>query len=274
MADESSSSPGYWQQTRLTYSDGTTYLVKLDMPTIQRLENGDTQLLETIRANIESSKLKKTSSATGGALASSSNNYPPSVTGGAFASSSNNYPPSVTGGALASSSNNDPPSVTGGALASSSNNDPPSVTDGALASSSNNDPPSVTGGALASSSNNDPPSVTGGALASSSTEENLPKFWGRRETALLFDLRSTMESDFHSMRTHKVLWKKISESMNKKGYKSTPTQCENKFKSLKREYRNTVDHNSKTGNDKKSCPFFRVSAVVWHERLHKTISSD
>ncbi|XP_021340225.1 uncharacterized protein LOC110441422 isoform X2 [Mizuhopecten yessoensis] len=155
MADESSSSPGYWQQTRLTYSDGTTYLVKLDMPTIQRLENGDTQLLETIRANIESSKLKKNSSATGGALASSSNNYPPSVTGGA------------------------------------------------LASSSNNDPPSVTGGALASSSNNDPPSVTGGALASSSTEENLPKFWGRRETALLFDLRSTMESDFHSMRTHK-----------------------------------------------------------------------
>ncbi|XP_021340227.1 uncharacterized protein LOC110441422 isoform X4 [Mizuhopecten yessoensis] len=139
MADESSSSPGYWQQTRLTYSDGTTYLVKLDMPTIQRLENGDTQLLETIRANIESSKLKKNSSATGGALASSSNN----------------------------------------------------------------DPPSVTGGALASSSNNDPPSVTGGALASSSTEENLPKFWGRRETALLFDLRSTMESDFHSMRTHK-----------------------------------------------------------------------
>ncbi|XP_021340228.1 uncharacterized protein LOC110441422 isoform X5 [Mizuhopecten yessoensis] len=139
MADESSSSPGYWQQTRLTYSDGTTYLVKLDMPTIQRLENGDTQLLETIRANIESSKLKKNSSATGGALASSSNNYPPSVTGGA----------------------------------------------------------------LASSSNNDPPSVTGGALASSSTEENLPKFWGRRETALLFDLRSTMESDFHSMRTHK-----------------------------------------------------------------------
>ncbi|XP_021340226.1 uncharacterized protein LOC110441422 isoform X3 [Mizuhopecten yessoensis] len=44
--------------------------------------------------------------------------------------------------------------------------------------------------------------------------------------------------------------------MNKKGYKYTPTQCENKFKSLKREYRNTVDHNSKSGNDKKSCPFF------------------
>jgi hypothetical protein len=47
----------------------------------------------------------------------------------------------------------------------------------------------------------------------------------------------------------------FSQSLQKQGIQVSDTQCLNKWKSLKREYKKTVDYNSQTGNDRKTCPF-------------------
>ena len=46
--------------------------------------------------------------------------------------------------------------------------------------------------------------------------------------------------------------------MNKKGFPFTFSQCEQKWKNLTKAYRDCVDHNSKSGNDRKECPFFKA----------------
>lgn len=57
-----------------------------------------------------------------------------------------------------------------------------------------------------------------------------------------------MEPEFQSMKVHRTLWKSIQDKMTKEGFAVTAKQCENKFKSLKRDYKATVDHNMKSGN--------------------------
>ena len=79
--------------------------------------------------------------------------------------------------------------------------------------------------------------------------------WNKTDSKLLFEARQALDREFSQARSHKPLWEKISEKLQKEGCKVTWKQCENKFKSLKREYRATVDHN-KSGNDRKECPFF------------------
>ncbi|XP_024891333.1 uncharacterized protein DDB_G0286591-like [Temnothorax curvispinosus] len=57
------------------------------------------------------------------------------------------------------------------------------------------------------------------------------------------------------LKTKKIMWQKISEIMNLKGYNVTPIQAENKYKSLERSYKNTVTHNKQTGRNRMTCPF-------------------
>lgn len=55
----------------------------------------------------------------------------------------------------------------------------------------------------------------------------------------------------------KEVWKIISSEMNKMGFHFTPSQCDQKWKNLTKSYRDCVDHNSKSGNDRKECPFYK-----------------
>ncbi|KAJ8302169.1 hypothetical protein KUTeg_006715 [Tegillarca granosa] len=49
MAEPEANKCGYWQDIKLRYADGQELKVRLDMPTIRKLENGDTALMEEIR---------------------------------------------------------------------------------------------------------------------------------------------------------------------------------------------------------------------------------
>lgn len=80
--------------------------------------------------------------------------------------------------------------------------------------------------------------------------------WNKTDSKLLFEARQALDREFSQARSHKPLWEKISMKLQKEGCKVTWKQCENKFKSLKREYSATVDHNNKSGNVRKECPFF------------------
>ncbi|XP_064644735.1 uncharacterized protein LOC135498410 [Lineus longissimus] len=70
------------------------------------------------------------------------------------------------------------------------------------------------------------------------------------------DEEVTVMKNFEKTRTHKLLWDKIAREMVASGLKCSWEQCANKWKAVKRVYMETVDHNSKTGNDPKNCKFF------------------
>lgn len=59
--------------------------------------------------------------------------------------------------------------------------------------------------------------------------------------------------------THKKAWDKISEAMNAKGYIVTARQCSTRFNTMKRTYKGVKDHNNKSGNNKRTRPYFQVN---------------
>ena len=54
-----------------------------------------------------------------------------------------------------------------------------------------------------------------------------------------------------------AVWKKIADEMSDddSSVLVTATQCKQKWKNITKKFRDCVDYNSKTGNDKKECPF-------------------
>ncbi|XP_023026785.2 uncharacterized protein [Leptinotarsa decemlineata] len=75
-----------------------------------------------------------------------------------------------------------------------------------------------------------------------------------KELLKLYDEKCDMlESGI--INTQKKLWELVSKDMIRKGYYYTGPQCENKWKTLKRTYRNKMDKAEKFGTCKRSCPF-------------------
>ncbi|XP_070552455.1 uncharacterized protein [Ptychodera flava] len=83
-----------------------------------------------------------------------------------------------------------------------------------------------------------------------------PTKWPKGASTTLVQLRLNKDEEFHKHKVHKQLWNEINNEMKDRGYTFTADQCLNKWKSLKREYKSTVDHNSHTGNNKKTCLFY------------------
>ena len=82
-------------------------------------------------------------------------------------------------------------------------------------------------------------------------------YWSKDNASLLFQLRMEKDSLFQGVKAHSTLWSAIAKEMSGIiGLNITGEQCNNKFKSMKRAYIATVDHNKKTGSDPKTCPFF------------------
>lgn len=60
-----------------------------------------------------------------------------------------------------------------------------------------------------------------------------------------------MDADFHRNKNHETLWQIFFEKMNAAGIKVTKIQILNKWRNLKRKYKETIDLNKKkTGNEK------------------------
>ncbi|XP_003427677.1 trihelix transcription factor GTL1-like [Nasonia vitripennis] len=84
-------------------------------------------------------------------------------------------------------------------------------------------------------------------------------FWTESLTKLLLSLYKEYQSklDEGSMR-HKVFWTLVVEGLKQKGHAFTTVQCSTKMDTLKRAYKKVKDHNSQTGNDKKTCEHFEI----------------
>ncbi|XP_062605865.1 uncharacterized protein LOC134267670 [Saccostrea cucullata] len=87
--------------------------------------------------------------------------------------------------------------------------------------------------------------------------------WNKQDTKTLFDIRSRMEKDFNSNKVHKSLWETIAKELSAVGVTASATQCMNKWKALKREYKKTVDNNAQTGSEKKTCHFFEQFSELY-----------
>lgn len=54
-----------------------------------------------------------------------------------------------------------------------------------------------------------------------------------------------MDADFHRNKNHETLWQKKIQKMNAAGIKVTKIQILNKWRNLKRKYKETIDLNKK-----------------------------
>lgn len=82
------------------------------------------------------------------------------------------------------------------------------------------------------------------------------KNWSKEDVKCLFDIRMKKETKFNGNKVHKSLWEIISKELSTFGVTASSTHCSNKWKAMKREYQKTVDNNSRTGAEKKTCPFY------------------
>lgn len=59
---------------------------------------------------------------------------------------------------------------------------------------------------------------------------------------------------------HNKIWEAIADDMRKINIEYTGPQCQSKLNGLKKTYKKILDHNSVSGNDRKTWPYFEVSA--------------
>ena len=83
------------------------------------------------------------------------------------------------------------------------------------------------------------------------------KMWLKEEVICLIETYAMKKDDFRNPRIrNKDTWSDISSEMQAQGHVSCEAKsCETKFKNLKRSYTTCIDHNKKTGNDRRKCSF-------------------
>ena len=99
--------------------------------------------------------------------------------------------------------------------------------------------------------NKDPPTVGRGALWSDAEVKALIKIWGEEK----------IQGELDGATRNKPVFLKIAEH----GHYRDWEQCKSKLKKLKKDYRDTKDHNGKTGQGRKTCKFFNeLEEILGH----------
>ncbi|XP_075560149.1 uncharacterized protein LOC142592537 isoform X1 [Dermacentor variabilis] len=82
--------------------------------------------------------------------------------------------------------------------------------------------------------------------------------WSHAEVLLLIASYQRHILDFHDRKKkRKHIWIQISTEMRERGYLRTASDCDTKFKGLKRTYDKHRQHKRKSGRDRKEWPFYR-----------------
>ena len=63
-------------------------------------------------------------------------------------------------------------------------------------------------------------------------------------------MRTNLDEEFSKTKHHECLWGQIQKVISEAGIKISKQQVLNKWKNLKKKYRETIDANIKTGNQK------------------------
>ena len=92
------------------------------------------------------------------------------------------------------------------------------------------------------------------------------KIWLKEDMICLIDSYAKKKDDFRNPRIrNKDIWSDISNEMQAQGHVTCDAKsCKTKFKNLKRSYTACIDHNKKTGNDRKKCAFYDELHGIFH----------
>lgn len=89
--------------------------------------------------------------------------------------------------------------------------------------------------------------------------------WPSQLVFLLLEKYEGREEEFKSGKTrHHKIWESIAADIQKVNSKYTLTsqQCQSKLNGLKKTYKKIIDHNSVSGNDRKTWTYFEVIIYV------------
>ncbi|KAG1652469.1 Zinc finger and SCAN domain-containing protein 20 [Nymphon striatum] len=91
--------------------------------------------------------------------------------------------------------------------------------------------------------------------------------WNFKETKYLLDIWSSesIQKSLKEINRNRRVWEDIATKLNEKGIGDlrTYTQCKDKVRNLVGRYRKVISHNSQSGNEKISCPFY--------DKIHKIV---
>ncbi|CAH2084224.1 unnamed protein product [Euphydryas editha] len=107
------------------------------------------------------------------------------------------------------------------------------------------------------------------AYPNSETQESEASLyrWSTPCVLLLLESYRSMEKDFNSGKiTQKKVWEKVAKELKVKGHDVTGPQCSSKLRSLKKSYKSIKDHNSKSGNDRRTWQFFDIMEEIFSKK--------
>ena len=91
------------------------------------------------------------------------------------------------------------------------------------------------------------PSTSHGSSWSDNEVRTLISIWGE----------DNIQDQLDGAVRNQTIFNNIATKMREKGYERDWQQCRTKIKNLKKEYRQTKDHNGQTGRGRKVCKFYR-----------------
>lgn len=92
-----------------------------------------------------------------------------------------------------------------------------------------------------------------------SCSDNVIYKWSHEAILLLIEEYRIRKDDFNSGKiSQKKVWDTISKKLIEKGHIVTGPQCMSKFAGLKRTYKATKDHNTKSGNNTRSWVYYEL----------------
>lgn len=110
---------------------------------------------------------------------------------------------------------------------------------------------------------NTPSSSSDTAFSSCSGDSQTFHLWKESEEKLLIDLRLQREDRFLGVKSHDTLWGEIANEMKDMGIVVSKLQLLNKWRSLKKKYKEVNDENSKTGNNAQTWKHFERFSEVY-----------
>lgn len=102
-------------------------------------------------------------------------------------------------------------------------------------------------------------------MATSSTSRG--SSWSDNEVRALISIwgEDNIQEELDGAVRNQVIYSTIARKMHQKGYEREWQQCRTKIKNLKKEYRQTKDHNGQTGRGRKQCKFYReLDSILGH----------
>lgn len=101
-------------------------------------------------------------------------------------------------------------------------------------------------------------------ISESENEKSL-FIWPSQMVFLLLEKYEEREEEFKSgKKRHQKIWELIAADMQKVNPKCTMTgqQCQSKLNGLKKTYKKILDHNSVSGNDRRTWTYFEVITYI------------